>query len=180
MLFKTDSATIREKAAAALATLQRNASAMAALRSRIESRLGSLLNAGGSAGEGPELARVLALVKSGELALGELAGRVDSTRFLEEFIGIMGSAAVSVGEIKGDMEQMVPEAESVLQEMQETISAVSGGLYSEPAHQEAQQRIMDEAATATKALPAVAEVAPAQEQKKAPAIVEKELEAELA
>lgn len=170
MLFKIDS-TLREKAAAALAGLQRNTGAMAALRSRIESRLASL---GSAAGEGPELARVLGLVKAGELALGELAGKVELTRYLEEFVTIMRSAASSVGEIKSDMEEMVPAAESALQEMQETISTVSGGFYSGQAHTEAQKGIINEAAAVT---PAGIAAPPA---KPAPSVAEEELEAELA
>lgn len=170
MLFRID-ATLREKAAAALAGLQRNASAMAMLRSRIESRLASLTSA---AGEGPELARVLELVRTGELALGELAGKVELARYLEEFVGIMRSAHSSVGDIKVDMEQMVPAAEVALQEMQDTISTVSGGLYSGPAHAEAQKGIIDEAAAVVPAS------APVQAPAKATPSVAEELEAELA
>lgn len=127
MLFKKN-ASIKERANAALASLQRNAYAMSMLRSRLESRISLLLNQNGKTEGYQELTRVLELVKNGELILHEMLEKIESARFLEEFVMIIDRAASSVSEIKGDLEQMVPAAEAALEEMHEAISKVSTGL----------------------------------------------------
>ena len=74
---------------------------------------------------------MLELVKNGEMILHEMSEKIESARFLEEFVAIMDSAASSVSEIKGDLEQMVPAAEAALEEMHDAISKVSTGLPAE-------------------------------------------------
>jgi hypothetical protein len=131
VLFKKN-ASIRERASAALASLQRNAYAMSMLRSRLESRADFLLKEdGGDSGSYKELSRILELVKNGELILNEMSEKIESARFLEEFIMIMDSAAESVSGIKDDMEQLVPVAEAALEEMQDAIAKVSVGISAE-------------------------------------------------
>jgi hypothetical protein len=125
LLFKKN-ASIKERANAALASLQRNAYAMGILRSRLESRINFILNGSGRTEGYQELTRVLELVKNGELILHEMSEKIESARFLEEFVVIMDSAASSVSAIKNDLEQMVPAAEAALEEMHEAISKVSG------------------------------------------------------
>lgn len=126
MLFKKNGA-IKERANAALASLQRNAYALGILRSRLESRINFVLSTNSKTESQHELTRVLELVKNGEMILHEMSQKIESTRYLEDFILIMESAASSVSEIKEDIEQMVPAAEAALEEMQDTISKVSGG-----------------------------------------------------
>lgn len=175
LLFRKDS-TLRERATVALANLQRNSCAMGMLRSRIESRMNFILK-GGNSDEYQELARVLELVKNGELILNELSGKVEAARFLEEFVTIIDGAAESVSAIKGDVEHLVPLAENAIAEMSDALSKISGGLYTpEPdlAYAEIQQRIIDEATAA-----AEARMQPAAPEK-AEAAPEKEREAELA
>src|SRR4051812_31569127 len=123
---------MKERAGAALASLQRNAYAMSMLRSRLESRANFLLKEeGGDSGGYKDLSRVLELVKNGELILSDMAEKIESARFLEEFIVIMDSAAASVSDIKDDMEQLVPVAEAALEELQDAIAKVSVGLPAE-------------------------------------------------
>jgi hypothetical protein len=167
LLFRKDS-TLRERATVALANLQRNSYAMGMLRARIESRMDFIMK-GGSNDEYQELARVLELVKNGELILNELSGKVEAARFLEEFIMIIDGTADSVSAIKGDVEHLVPLAENAIAEMSDALSKISGGLYEpEPVHAEIQQNIIAEAA---------AEAEARVQQKAEP---EKEREAELA
>ncbi len=163
MLFRKDS-TLRERATVALANLQRNSYAMTMLRSRIESRMNFILK-GGSSEEYQELARVLELVKNGELILNELSGKVEAARFLEEFVAIIDGAAESVSEIKVDVEHLVPLAESAIAEMSDALSKISGGIYAEPGleHAEIQQKIIAEATAAAEAR-VPAEAAPAEKQ----------------
>lgn len=173
MLFRKDS-TLRERATVALANLQRNAYAMGMLRAKIESRMNFILK-GSSADEYQELARVLELVKNGELILNELSGKVEAARFLEEFVAIIDGAAESVSEIKGDVEHLVPLAETAIAEMHDALSKISGGLYTpEPdlPQVEVQKMIIAEAT-------AVAE-APVQAPEKARLSERQEAEAELA
>lgn len=179
MLFGSSSSrkeeSVRERATVALANLQRNTYAMSMLRSRLESRINFILlqqqqqqnekSGGSSGGEYQEMARVLELVKNSELILNELSGKIESARFLEEFIAIIDSAAASVSGIKVDVENLVPRAENALAQMHDAISRISGGLYgndeaaaseaaaADPGRAEAQQEILDEAmATAAAAI----------------------------
>ncbi|HEV8405730.1 MAG TPA: hypothetical protein VGQ13_07485 [Nitrososphaera sp.] len=128
MLFKKNG-SIKERANAALASLQRNAYAMGILRSRLESQINFILGANSKTKteSHQELTRVLELVKNGEMILHEMSEKIESTRYLEDFIIIIESAASSVSEIKEDIEQMVPAAEAALEEMHDVISKVSGG-----------------------------------------------------
>lgn len=174
MLFKKN-ASIKERANAALASLQRNAYAMGMLRARLESRINFILNKGGRTEGYEELSRVLELVKNGELILHEMSEKIESAKFLEEFVMIMDSAASSVSEIKGDLEQMVPAAEAALEEMHEAISRVSTGIPGE-LRQEIDSGILAEVTAAVAAGKAVAPVVKTQEA--APAREEKEEEPE--
>lgn len=126
-MFKKN-ASLKERANAALASLQRNAYAMGLLRSRLESRINFALNQRGDREGCQELTRVLELVKNGEMILHEMSEKIESARFLEEFAVIMDSAASSVHEIRDDLEQMVPAAEAALEEMHDAISKVSTGI----------------------------------------------------
>jgi hypothetical protein len=162
LLFKKN-ASIKERANAALASLQRNAYAMGTLRSRLESRINFVLNQNGGKTEGyQELTRVLELVKNGELILHGMSEKIESAKFLEEFVVIMDSAASSVNEIKDDLEQMVPAAEAALEEMHDAISMVSTGLPAE-LRQEIDPVILAEVTAAIATGKAAAPVVEAQE-----------------
>ena len=157
----TTTATFRERATVALASLQRNAFAMSMLRGRMESRINFILNksnGGRGGGDYQDMTRVLELVKNSELILNELSVKVESARFLEEFITIIDSAASSVSGIKGDVENLVPIAENALLEMHDAIAKISGGLYGERGQAE-EQKIMNEAAAAVVVVVPAAEVA---------------------
>ncbi|MEM2140420.1 hypothetical protein [Nitrososphaera sp.] len=172
MLFRRDTATLRERAQLALASIQRNAYAMSVLRARLESRVGA------SNGDSrQELERVLELVKNGEVILNEMSGKMEAAKYLEEFITIIDSAAGSVGEIRDDIEKMVPIAESALAEIHEAVAKISGGEYpgAPPTSQELQKLIMEEAENAAKAAEAKMPVSPAAEAAAEP---EQEREAE--
>jgi len=107
--------------------MQRNASAMSMLRSRLESRVNTILDKEGKTEGYQELSRVLELVRNSELILHEMTEKIESARYLEEFVAIMDNAASSVSEVKGDLERMVPEAEAALEEMHDAFSKVSTG-----------------------------------------------------
>lgn len=161
-MFKKN-ASMKERANAALASLQRNAYAMGMLRSRLESRINHALNQKSGA-DCQELGQVLELVKNGEMILHEMSEKIESARFLEEFAVIMDSAASSVSEIKDDLERMVPAAEAALEEMHEAISKVSTGLPAELMEPGIIAEVTA-AIAAGKAAASVAEAAPPQEEK---------------
>lgn len=162
-MFKKN-ASVKDRANAALASLQRNAYAMGMLRSRLESRVNFIIHEKGSAESCQELSRVLELVKNGELILHEMSEKIESARFLEEFAVIMDSAASSVSEIKEDLEQMVPAAEAALEEMHDAISKVSTGLPAE-LRQEIDPGILAEVTAAIAAGKAGVQVVEAKEEK---------------
>ncbi len=126
MLFKKNG-SVKERANAALASLQRNAYAMGILRSRLESRINFILSANSKSESCQEMTRMLELVKNGEMILHEMSEKIESTRYLEDFIMIIEGAASSVSEIKDDIGQMVPAAEAALEEIHHAISKLSGG-----------------------------------------------------
>jgi hypothetical protein len=124
---------------------------MGMLRNRIESRVNFVLNSQGQSDEYQELSRMLELVKNGELILNELSGKMESARFLEEFVVIINGAAESMRSIKGDMEHLAPLAESALDAMQDVISKISTNLSvpdSEPLQGDLQDSIIAEATAA--------------------------------
>jgi hypothetical protein len=123
---------MRDRANAALSDLQRKAYAMSMLRSRIESRINAVLANGGTPNSAQELNRLLDLVRNGEMILREMSEKVESARFLEEYIQIISGAAESVSGIKDDVEELVPMAEAALEEMHEAITHVSGVMSSVP------------------------------------------------
>ena len=150
MLFKKN-LTTKERAAAALAGLQRNAYAMSMLRSRLESRVNYILNqkSGGKSESYQELAKVLDLGKNGEMRLNDMSEKIEAARFLEEFIIIIDGAAASISEIKSDIQQLVPLAEMALQEMHDVIARVSiGGGISHELRQEIEPTILAEVSAA--------------------------------
>jgi hypothetical protein len=125
---KNNHASIKERANAALASLQQNANAMNMLRSRLETRINFILNDKGKTEGYQELTRVLELVKNGQLILNVICERIESARYLHEFIMIIDNAALSISDMKNDIEQMLPAAEAALLEMHAAIAKVSTGL----------------------------------------------------
>ncbi|HEY8139824.1 MAG TPA: hypothetical protein VIE86_01935 [Nitrososphaera sp.] len=116
---------MKERAIAVLAGLQRNATAMNVLRSNLESRISHTMGNGGRAESCQELTRILVLVKNGEMILNELTLKAESARFLEEFIRIIDSASTSFGEIKHDLQELVPVAEAALSEIHDAIAGIT-------------------------------------------------------
>jgi hypothetical protein len=125
---KNNHASIKERANAALTNLHQNAYAMNMLRFTLETRINFILNDKGKTEGYQELTRVLELVKNGELILNVICERIESARYLHEFIMIIDNAALSISDMKNDIEQMLPAAEAALLEMHAAIAKVSTGL----------------------------------------------------
>ena len=115
---------------------------MSMLRSKLESRINLALNETGNHDSRRELDRILELVKNGEMILQEMSQKIESARFLEEFVLIMDSALSSVSSVQSDLEQIVPAAEAALEQMHDAISKVSSGVSAE-----LKQEILTEAET---------------------------------
>jgi hypothetical protein len=99
------------KANAALTSLQKNACAMNTVRSRLESRINFILAGKGSTDGLQELIHMLELVRNGEMILKVVFESMESACYLSEFVSIIENAASSVGDVKNDLEQMIPVAE---------------------------------------------------------------------
>ena len=95
------------------------------LRSRLESGINFIINSKGKTEHYQELALVLELVEKGELILNVISDRVDSVQYLDEFMTIISSAALSISEVRVDVEQTVEAAEASLSGLHEVISSVS-------------------------------------------------------
>jgi hypothetical protein len=118
------------------------------LRRRLESQISFILdnNNDNNNDRYQEFYRILELVKVGEMVLFELSYKIESTRLLEEFIRIIEGAATSIGEIKDDIEQIIPIAESALQDIHDAITKISIGIVPE-LEQEAERAILTEVMT---------------------------------
>jgi hypothetical protein len=119
---------IKYRANSALATLQHNSYALNILRSRLKSRINFIISSKGKTEHYQELAWVLELVKKGELMLNMIYDRIESTQYLDEFMTIISNAALSISEVRDDVEQTVEAAETSLSELHDAISKVSARL----------------------------------------------------
>ena len=120
--------SVKERANAALATLQQNARAMNILRSSLESRMNLIISNRGSTEDYEELAGVLDLVKKGELVLNAISDRKESAQYLEEFITIINNAALSMGEVRNDIDDTIVVAGALPSQLHNTISKVPTGV----------------------------------------------------
>src|SRR5437870_1830787 len=100
---------------------------MGILRSRLESRINFILSANGRSESCQEMTRVLELEKNGEMILHEMSEKIESTRYLEDFIMIKQVAASSVSEIQDDIEQMIPADEAAVEEIHHANCKLSVG-----------------------------------------------------
>jgi hypothetical protein len=125
---KDNHASIKERANATLASLQQKSlcNEDAAFQARNPDQLYSQRQRKDRGFQ--ELTRVLELVKNGQLILNVICERIESARYLDEFIMIIDNAALSISDIKNDIEQMLPAAEAALSEMHAAITKVSTGL----------------------------------------------------
>jgi hypothetical protein len=129
LLFANKKTTsVKERDNSALATLQQNAPAMNILRSSLESRRNLIISNKGSTEDYEELARVLDLVKKGELVLDAISDRKESAQYLDEFITIINNAALYMGEVRNDIDNTIVVAEALLSQLHYAISKVPTGV----------------------------------------------------
>jgi hypothetical protein len=95
------------------------------LRSRLESRINFIINSKGKTEHYQELVWILEIVEKGELILNVISDRVDSVQYLDDFITIISNAALSINEVRNDVEQTVEAAEASLSGLHDAISSVS-------------------------------------------------------
>jgi hypothetical protein len=119
---------VKERDNSALGTLQQNARAMNILRSSLESRMNLIISNKGSTEDYEELARVLDLVKKGELVLNAISDRKKSAQYLDEFITIINNAALYMGEVRKDIDNTIVVAGALLSQLHYAISKVPTGV----------------------------------------------------
>ena len=128
LLFTNKKATsVKERANSALAMLQQNARAMNILRSSLESRMNLIISNKESTEDYEELARARDLVKKGELVLNAISDRKESAQYLEEFITIINNAALSMGEVRNDIDDTIAVAGALLSQLHEATSKAPTG-----------------------------------------------------
>jgi hypothetical protein len=129
LLFANKKTTpVKERDNSALATLQQNAPAMNILRSSLESRRNLIISNKGSSEDYEELARVLDLVKKGELVLDAISDRKESAQYLDEFITIINNAALYMGEVRDDIDNTIVVAGALLSQLHDAIFKVPTGV----------------------------------------------------
>ncbi len=123
-----ETTSVKVRANSALAMLQQNARAMNILLSSLESRMNLIISNKGSTVDYEELARVLDLMKKGELVLNAISYRKEPAQYLEEFITIINNAAaLSMGEVRNDIDDTIAVAGALLSQLHEAISKVPTG-----------------------------------------------------
>ena len=86
-----------------------------------------IINNKGSTEDYEELACVLDVVKKGELVLNAISDRKESAQYLEEFITIINNAALSMGELRNDIDDTIVLAGGLLSQLHDAISKLSTG-----------------------------------------------------
>lgn len=120
MLFDRKDESFVFRASKAISSLHQSSRSMSSLRARLQEQL--KLHTSSEPG-GSEVGKLLELVIESERVLKSLEAKVDSVRFLEEFIAIVNNAANSLLDIKDEMTTLVPSAEKALGEMLAVISS---------------------------------------------------------
>jgi hypothetical protein len=82
-----------------------------------------------------ELACVLELVKKGELVLNVISHRKELSQYLEEFITIIQTAVLSMGEVRNDIDDSMVVAGALLSQLHDAISKVPTGALLDSRHE---------------------------------------------
>jgi hypothetical protein len=122
---------LKERTFQAMSNLETELKAMHSLRNRLQTNVNdSLMQAMKSDNkelathyidEYDDLVNLLNIVKSAEILLQNLSVKIDSARYLQEFVNILDNAMRSVRVIKSDISRIVPVVDSTLDTINHSI-----------------------------------------------------------
>jgi hypothetical protein len=125
---------LKERTYQAISDLETEIKAVHSLRNRLQSTVNDTLAsairsddkemANRYIEEYDDLVNLLNIVKSGEILLQNLSVKVDSARYLHEFIVILNSAMMSLRVIKSDISRIVPTIDTTLDTIGNSITEI--------------------------------------------------------
>lgn len=129
---------LKERTYQAMSDLETEIKAMHSLRSRLQSTVNDALTSAMKSDnkelathyieEYDDLVNLLNIVKSAEMLLQNLSVKIDSARYLNEFVVILESAMVSLRVIKSDISRIVPSVDNTLDTITNSIGEIKADL----------------------------------------------------
>jgi len=115
---------LKERTYQAMSDLETEIKAMHSLRNRLQSTVNDALTFAMKSDnkelathyieQYDDLAYMLNIVKSAEMLLQNLSVKIDSTRYLQEFVSILDKAMISLRVVKSDISRIVPAIDTTL------------------------------------------------------------------
>ena len=132
------SVDLKERTYQAMSDLETEIKAMYSLRNRLQSTVNDAL-ASAMKSDNKELAthyieeyddlvNLLNIIKSAEILLQNLSVKIDSARYLQEFVVILDSAMISLRVIKSDISRIVPAIDTTLDTISNSITEIRADL----------------------------------------------------
>jgi len=129
---------LKERTYQAMSDLETEIKAMHSLRNRLQSTVNDTL-ASAMKSDNKELAthyieeyddlvNLLNIIKSAEILLQNLSVKIDSARYLQEFVVILDSAMISLRVIKSDISRVVPAIDTTLDTISNSIMEIRADL----------------------------------------------------
>jgi valyl-tRNA synthetase len=129
---------LKERTFQAISDLETEIKAMHSLRSRLQSTVNDALTSAMKSDnkelathyieEYDDLVSLLNIVKSAEMLLQNLSVKIDSARYLNEFVVILETAMSSLRVIKSDISRIVPEVDNTLDTISNSIREIKADL----------------------------------------------------
>ncbi|HLE34995.1 MAG TPA: hypothetical protein VI698_03805 [Nitrososphaerales archaeon] len=129
---------LKERTYQAMSDLETEIKAMHSLRSRLQSTVNDTLTSAMKSDnkelathyieEYDDLVNLLNIVKSAEMLLQNLSVKIDSARYLNEFVVILETAMVSLRVIKSDISRIVPAVDNTLDTISNSIREIKADL----------------------------------------------------
>ncbi len=129
---------LKQRTYQAMSDLETEIKAMHSLRSRLQSTVDDTLTSAMKSDnkelathyieEYDDLVNLLNIVKSAEMLLQNLSVKIDSARYLNEFVVILETAMVSLRVIKCDISRVVPAVDNTLDTISNSIREIKADL----------------------------------------------------
>lgn len=122
----------------AMSDLEIEIKAMHSLRNRLQSTVNDALTSAMKSGnkelathyveQYDDLVYMLDIVKSAEILLQNLSVKIDSARYLQEFVSILDRAMISLRVVKSDISRIVPAIDTTLDAISSSITEIRADL----------------------------------------------------
>ncbi len=129
---------LKERTYQAMSDLETEIKAMHSLRSRLQSTVNDTLTSAMKSDnkelathyieEYDDLVNLLSIVKSAEMLLQNLSVKIDSARYLNEFVVILENAMTSLRVVKSDISRIVPAVDNTLDRISNSITEIKADL----------------------------------------------------